>query len=189
MVLSRLSRREITGRVSRGEIPGKTTTRWIKSVARISSYEGSRSPKVLEGIRLFPRRGRELHPGHRTYVSPSSKVPCARGGRGGAGVRCTLTMEHHDLCGVMMIEGGPRLIPELGRRRVYHRDGFPSSIPRRRRRPRFRAAPISARQHLIHTATTLSHPQFYSSWSRNFSRREFFFEKRAKKNGSFFPPP
>lgn len=161
MVLSRLPRREITGRVSRGNSwQNDDSMNQVRSadliLRRISKPEGSRRDPIIsaEGEGITSRIA---------HVSPSSKVPCARGGRGGVGVRCTLTMEHHDLCGVMMIEGGARLIPELGRRRVYHRDGFPSSIPRRRRRPRFRAAPISARQHLIHTATTLSHPQFYSS--------------------------
>lgn len=120
-----------------------------QTVARISFYDehSQKDPTISGGITF------------RSHISPSNQVPCARGGSGNTSVRRTLTMEHHDVCRMMMIEGGPRLIPEFDRCHVYHRDGF-SSIPSTRCRPRFRVAPISARQHLIHTVTTLSHPQF-----------------------------
>jgi hypothetical protein len=83
------------------------------------------------------------------------QVPCivTRGGCGSAGVRCTPMVERHD--DWVMIEGRS---PELGRRRVYHRGGCSNIGPRHRRCPRFCAAPISARQHLIHIAATLSYP-------------------------------
>lgn len=124
------------------EIPGK---RQVDKSNRSADLMSS-AAKILERI-SDRQRG--------NHVSPSSQVPCARD----TGVRCTLTMlEHHDVCELMMIEGGPRLIPELDRRRVYHRDAGSSSLPSpSRRRPRFRAAPISARQHLIHTAPSAIH--------------------------------
>lgn len=89
------------------------------------------------------------------WIKPSIQVPCvvARGGCGSAGVRCIPMMECHDVW--VVIEGKP---PELSRRCIYHRDGCSRFGPHHRRCPRFCAAPISARQHLIHTAATLSHP-------------------------------
>lgn len=155
-MVSRLSR-EIT----RQEYPEKflTKRRVDESSADLVLRHLIEPENFFQRIRLSAKGGElsfRVPPRTRTCsLSLEPSIPCARGGRSGTGVQCTLTLvvEHHDvLCGVMMIEGGPRLIPELGRRRVYHRDGsFPSSIPCRRRRPRF-----SARQHLIHTATTLS---------------------------------
>jgi len=81
----------------------------------------------------------------------------ARGERGDAGIRCILMMEHHGAWWMLLIEGKS---PKLGHRRVYYRDGCSSIGPCRGHHPRIRAAPIFARQHLIHTAATLSYLLF-----------------------------
>lgn len=87
-----------------------------------------------------------------SWIKFPVQVPCVMTrGCGSAGVQCTPMMERHDVR--VVIEGRPS---ELGRRRVYHRNGCSSIGPRRC--PRFCAAPISARQHLIHIVATLSHP-------------------------------
>lgn len=118
------------------------------------------------------------------WIKPSVQVPCvmARGGCGSAGVRCIPMVECHDVW--VVIEGKP---PELDRCCVYHRDGCSRFGPHHRRCPRFCAAPISARQHLIHTAATLSHPLCanlitHSLNSVDFSRRILpnMFEKISK---------
>lgn len=134
--------------MSNPEIPGKRQLNKSKAVVRISSCDEhfQKDPIISGGITF------------RSHISPSNQVPCARGRRDSTSIRCTLMMEHYDVC-LLMIKRWPRLIPEFDRCHVYHRDGF-SSIPSPRCRPRFRAGPISARQHLIHTVTTLSHPQF-----------------------------
>lgn len=113
------------------------------------------------------------------WIKPPVQVPCvvAREGCGSAGVRCTPMMEHHDV-GVV-IEGRP---PELGRRRVYHRDGCSSIGPRRRRCPRFCAAPISARQHLIHIVATLSYPLSADLTAHSLSSANFLRPRRIFQN-------
>jgi len=111
------------------------------------------------------------------------QVPCVMTrGCGSAGVQCTPMMERHDVR--VVIEGRPS---ELGRRRVYHRDGCSSIGPRPRRCPRFCAAPISARQHLIHIVATLSHPLCADFTTHSLSSADFLrqilpntFEKVSK---------
>jgi len=102
------------------------------------------------------------------WIKPFVQVPCvvARGECDSADVRCTPMME----CQEVVIEGRPS---KLGRHRVYHRDGCSSIGPRHRRCPRFCAALISARQHLIHIVATLSHPLCADLTAHSLSSADF----------------
>lgn len=117
-----------------------------RGYVRVISWEGEGGKEEI----IYDISLREVF---EPWIKSPVQVPCvvARGGCGSAGVWCTPMVERYDVW--MMIEGSP---PELARRCVYHRDGCNSIGPSRC--PRFCAAPISARQHLIHIAATLSHP-------------------------------
>lgn len=84
-----------------------------------------------------------------------------------------MVMEHHDVRGQVIGEG-----PAEGRR-VYYRDVYVRSVGPHTGR---RAAPISARQHLVHTAHTLSQLSSLGRISRGYRRSFACVSRRASFN-------